>query len=125
MNMMYWILEADLAFRIPGNLKRCCRYRLFAWQVDRSLVLLEREVAFQFEVATDALHDLKIDIVQSGATRNEILRRFLVSTSALNPLIARSNDRSAKLAHLWLHDQPSHRRSAMVGISLPLLILSQ
>ena len=96
-------LEADLAFRIPGELDCRCGHCVVARRVDGRFPLAVVEVSVDLEVCTDPLHDLKIDIVQrrsaidqcsrpwigfSGRAGNEIFGCFVISDASLNPLIS-------------------------------------
>ena len=120
-------LEAEFVFRKPGELNRCRGHRLpcpricrRARRIDRRQPVLKGKIAIELKVFADALHRLKVNVIQRGPARNKVLRCFLRPHAHLDPLVAAEVVSRPRLAAFIFASNPIAQKHAFVGIPLPL-----
>src|SRR5579859_5962865 len=113
--------ETHLPRRIPGNLKCGCSYRLLIRQIGRRQISLITEVPIDLQIMPDPLYHLRAEVIDSRATRDEILRRLLPAPARLHPLITAQMISHPGLPALRLASHPVAEDLPLIGVALLLL----
>jgi hypothetical protein len=86
-------------------------------QIDESFIPLIREVTLDFQVSTEAVDYLEIDISPGGTARNEIFRCLPIAQSSLNPFLAAQVIGNPSLSSLVLAAIPVAEKLPFVCIA--------
>jgi hypothetical protein len=113
----YSLLKAYLPVREPRKLNGRACYRVLVRQIDESFIPLIREVTLDFQVSTEAVDYLEIDIIPGGTARNEIFRCLPIAQSSLNPFLAAQVIGNPSLSSLVLAAIPVAEKLPFVCIA--------
>jgi len=91
---------------------------LLPGQIDWSLPAFEAEVAPEFEIFPEALHDLRIDVVDRGSTRDKIIGSFLIAEFKLDPFVAAKVIADPTLPAFRLAANPIAENCTLIGVAL-------
>jgi len=113
-------IERCNALRIRGEPNRGGSYCLLAGEIDGRLLVLKREISVNLKVARHALDHLESYVVQSRASRDEILGGFLIASTYLDPFVSAQVISGPYLAALILAPDPVAEDLTLVRVALPL-----